>query len=154
MKYIIFSAKSEPCLRIERWVLRLQSYNFEVVYKPVKDNIADSFSRLLNTEKEEWSFDEISEYWIRQIVEISKPYVISINELRVASEKDKTINIIKEALTSGIWGKELKQYELIQSELCFSANILLRGTRIIVPEILQKRTLELAHLAHGRLICK
>lgn len=37
---IIFSPKSKPCARIERWVLRLQSYKFKVVYKSGKNNIA------------------------------------------------------------------------------------------------------------------
>ena len=34
-------ASSKPSARIEIWVLRLQPYNFSVVYKPAKDNPAD-----------------------------------------------------------------------------------------------------------------
>lgn len=29
---VIFSSKSKPCARIERWVLRLQSYRYTVIY--------------------------------------------------------------------------------------------------------------------------
>lgn len=29
---VIFGPKSKPCARIERWVLRLQSYKYKVVY--------------------------------------------------------------------------------------------------------------------------
>lgn len=41
---VIFGRRSKPCARIERWVLRLQSYNFRVLYKPGKTNIADCLS--------------------------------------------------------------------------------------------------------------
>lgn len=34
---VIFSPKSKPCARIERWVLRLQSYDFNVKYRPGKN---------------------------------------------------------------------------------------------------------------------
>ena len=36
----IYTPKSNRCARIERWVLRLQPYNFRVVYKPGSQNIA------------------------------------------------------------------------------------------------------------------
>ena len=42
----IYSRTSKPCARIERWVLRLQGYDFKVVYWTGKTNIADALSRL------------------------------------------------------------------------------------------------------------
>lgn len=41
----IYKSTSKPSARIEWWVLRLQSYNFQVVYHPVKTNLADVLSR-------------------------------------------------------------------------------------------------------------
>ena len=43
----IYSKKSKPSARIERWVLRHQSYNFKVEYEPGTQNVADSLSRLV-----------------------------------------------------------------------------------------------------------
>ncbi|CAF4919511.1 unnamed protein product [Pieris macdunnoughi] len=43
---VIFGPKSKPCAAwIERWVMRLQSYDYKIVYQPGKTNIADSLSR-------------------------------------------------------------------------------------------------------------
>ena len=43
---MIYSKNSSPRARIQRWVLRLQSYDFTVKYRPEAQNITDTLSRL------------------------------------------------------------------------------------------------------------
>lgn len=43
---VIYSPKSKPPFRIERWALRLQPYKFKVIHMPVKTNPADFLSCL------------------------------------------------------------------------------------------------------------
>ena len=42
----MFTPTSRPVQRIERWVLRLQPYQYKLIYRKGKENIADPFSRL------------------------------------------------------------------------------------------------------------
>ena len=42
----IYDTSSKPSVRLERCVLRLQGYNFKVIYPPGKTKIADALSRL------------------------------------------------------------------------------------------------------------
>lgn len=145
---IIFGPSSRPCLRIERWVLRLASYDYKVIYKPGNTNIADPFSRLCQTLPSKESFDEISEAWIREIAELARPKAIVMDEFQRASKDDEWMQSVKNALHSGKWPAELRNIELIKNEICFTEDIMLRGTRVVVPTSLQERTLELAHLTH------
>lgn len=48
----ILKSSSHPPGRIERWVLRMQPYKFRVIYKPGKQNVADSLSRLSHLDDE------------------------------------------------------------------------------------------------------
>ena len=43
---IIYSPKSKPPARIERWALRLQQYEFNIQHRPDEGNPADVLSRL------------------------------------------------------------------------------------------------------------
>lgn len=133
----IFGPKSKPCLRIERWVLRLQAYKGKVIYRPGKTNIADPLSRLAITRKcDSKSFDELAEHYVNWVVTNSAPVAIKLAEIERQSAVDEVIQAVK----CGI--------KIFAAELCFAGEILMRGTRIVMPESLRDRTLELAHEGH------
>ena len=53
----IYNMSSIPSARKERWVLRLQGYNFKVICRPGKTNIADALSckaKFYRSERSQW----------------------------------------------------------------------------------------------------
>lgn len=145
---VIFSSKSKPCARIERWVLRLQSYKFKVVYKPGKNNIADPLSRLVITQNRAVCFDTGTEVYVNHIAAIATPVAIKFGEINELSQNDDEILAVKNGLTNNRWNEMAKPFKLFETELCFAGDVLLRGNRIVIPEKLRARTIELAHEGH------
>ena len=109
----IFSPKSKPCARVERWMLRMQPYKYTVRYIPGSENIADSLSRLLSESKnnnQEGKLNETDEY-IRLIAQESTPIAVNIDDIARMSRDDTDLKNIRQCLLSGDWNQLLnKQY--------------------------------------------
>ena len=80
---------SFPPLRIERWLLYLQQFDFKLVYCPGKDNAADYLSRhaipATSTERKE---SESRRRTVHAIIQDSLPKSISLTEIREATKVD------------------------------------------------------------------
>lgn len=115
---VLFGPNSRPCARIERWVLRMQSYSYVVIYQPGKSNIADPLSRMCvqNIVSSE-SFDEATEIYVQFIASSARPIAIPMRKLEEESERDEELNEVKKAIETGIWPEGLRRYKLIQGEL-------------------------------------
>jgi hypothetical protein len=146
---IIYSPNSKPCARIQRWVLRLQPFTFKVIYKPGKSNIADAPSRLLDTNNKSIPVDTEDEEdkLLLALVEASVK-AVTIDGLRQATQQDEELTELKNAIEKDIWTRELRAYELIKLELCIIDDIILRGTRPIIPKQLVPQILEIGHEGH------
>lgn len=145
---IIFNPKSKPCARIERWVLRLQSYRFKVVYKPGKNNIADPLSRLIPKSVLGTEPRRTGDEYIQWLLSYAEPKAIKLLEIEQKSSESDVIKAVKEAKYNGVWDEKTIPFKAFEKELCFSRDILLRGTRIVIPENLRERVLQLAHEGH------
>ena len=146
---VIFGPKSRPCARIERWVLRLQSFRFKVVYRPGKNNIADTLSRLCQTSTNQ-PFE--SQDYVNQIIQYSRPVAVTQQEIKKYSQKDEEVQKIKNGIENNIWVDSVKYCKAFQEEFCICDGILLRGTRIIIPNNLRQRVLEAAHEGHPGIV--
>lgn len=144
----IFSPKSKPCARIERWVMRLQSYKYKVVYQPGKKNIADPLSRLVNEESDMSIASQMDEDYINWIVSQAEPKAIKLDEIRNASISDRAILAVKKGVYDNDWTNEASPYKHFETEFCFHDDILLRTTKIVLPECLWQRAMELSHEGH------
>uniref|UniRef100_A0A669BA80 Gypsy retrotransposon integrase-like protein 1 n=1 Tax=Oreochromis niloticus TaxID=8128 RepID=A0A669BA80_ORENI len=144
---VIYSQRSKPCARIERWVLRLQPYDFKVVHIAGKQNIADSLSRLLSDTTSKEVHKHESEEYVRFVAVNSTPKALTTREVKEASATDSELTEVRRAIENGHFEK-CKTYAPIANELCVIGYIVLRGTRIVLPAYLRAQALSLAHEGH------
>ncbi|KAJ3639202.1 hypothetical protein Zmor_004072 [Zophobas morio] len=135
----IFSPRSKPCARVERWVMRLMGYNFNVIYQPGKKNIADPLSRLTDTNTKSNIAND--EHHVRWVAKEAVPYSMSIEEIR---EKSTEMQDLRDAIREDKYPVRLRKNELIKTELCIIDDVVLRGTRILISPSLRQRVLKLA----------
>lgn len=147
----MFSPKSKPCARVERWVLRVQSFDFEIIHKPGSQNIADCLSRLVK-QGEELPIDATCEYSLRHILEIARPVAITLQQIREEGDKDDEIVEVKKALRTGKWDKVASGFSSSRAELCVVDGILLKIHKIVVPKSLRVQILQLVHESHQGIV--
>ena len=145
----IYSPKSKPPARIERWALRLQPYRFKVVYKPGPQNAADSLSRLTVNQPVQKGTMEDHVYWVAQH---AVPHAFTPRQVEELSAADPTLVTLRNCITTGDWSKCEPVYQTVKSELSTVGKIVLRGSRIVIPQAARRQTLMLAHEGHQGIV--
>ena len=147
----IFGRLSKPSARIERWVLRLQGYDYKVVYRPGKANIADALSRLNQVNSKDTSGEEID--FVMAVAQGSLPVALSAKQVEEVSENDPEMVSLRQYILSGDWSQcRMSAYLCVRNELCVLGKLVLRGTRIVIPEALRGEVLRLAHEGHQGIV--
>ena len=132
----IYLRMSKPCARIERWVLRLQGFDFRVVYRPGNTSIADSLSRLNSVNQ----LDRGEDYdFVRAVVESCVPVALTPKEIEQVSFEDAELRQVRNCVMSGNWECTLPSYAHVKDELSTYGELLLRGTRIVIPKSYETR---------------
>ncbi|XP_055640002.1 uncharacterized protein K02A2.6-like isoform X1 [Toxorhynchites rutilus septentrionalis] len=143
----LFTHRSRPCARIERWVLRLQSFEYVITYIPGDQNIADVLSRL--TTLRPVAFDELEEVMVKEIANMSASAVaIEWKELVEATNLDPELQHVIKSLQNNSHDEMPIDFRIFANELCCVGEVLLRIDRVVVPVKLRDRVLEIAHAGH------
>ncbi|KAK3742186.1 hypothetical protein QZH41_012077 [Actinostola sp. cb2023] len=131
---------SKPTPRIERWSLRFQPYQPNVVYAPGPDNPADYMSRHPKKQIEVHSREEkIAEEYINFVSQHAVPIAIDLEEVKSATLNDHTLQRVIECIRNGSWYKkdaqelrldnrDFNSYQMVKDELSVNAegNLVLR----------------------------
>ena len=169
IEMILNNPKSKPPARIERWNLRLQKYNFKVVHTKGSENPSDFLSRHPLTEM--FQPTTRTEEYINFLAENAVPKAMTLNEIQKATKDDATLQTLIEIIRNRNWQSvykpkqpfpdnvnqsDLTRFHKIREELTVTShtegNIILRGTRIVIPELLRERAVNLAHEGHLGLV--
>jgi transposase InsO family protein len=155
------NANSKPPARIERWALRLQPYQTTVHYRKGEENPADYMSRHPSSHTEPCSRQEkVAEEYINYIATTSTPTALTLSMIAEATGRDPTLRAVIDAVQSGKWHELAKHpkvdtdtfhtYERLKDELTVgtTTQVVIRGTKLVIPNKLQRRVVDLAHEGH------
>lgn len=156
LQRIFNNPRSNPNARIERWLLRVQQYDFWVKYQKGENNPADYLSRHPEEESDKTSF---TEYCINNIISNCLPVSISMKCIVENTATDTVLYDVKRRLSNNNWDlnhikdqklkMKLQAFKNIKEELTVSeSGVLIRGERIVIPEILQEDIINIAHEGH------
>ena len=151
---IIYSPKSKPPLRIERWLLRLQPYKFNIKYRPGNSNPADVlFRQPLFTN---YRSSTIAGKYVNFIQSHSVPKSLTLEEICRATLNDPELQMVISAVKEEQWNKadsSLSQYRNQHEQSTVSeCGILLRNSQIVFPKSLRRRVLSIAHEGHQGIV--
>lgn len=166
IELILSNPKSKPPARIERWNLRLQEYNFTVAHTKGVDNPSDFLSRhpCPDTSKHQ---EKAASAYVSFISAHAVPKAMSIDEIKEATKEDITLQRLVQVIRSGKQTHadrfidldadqvvELKLLIKIRHELTVEddGNIILKGTKIVLPSTLRSRAIKIAHEGHQGIV--
>ena len=152
--------------RIERWNLRLQSYDFTLRYKPGEGNPADFLSRHPVSPAQKVTKHEktVADEYVSFLIDHDIPKAMTKKEISDATRRDPTLQAVKLAIVTNSWQIPKQSadidiasfliFKTIRDELsfCDETDILLRGDKIVIPRSLQTKVIDIAHEGHQGLI--
>ncbi|XP_037822594.1 uncharacterized protein K02A2.6-like [Lucilia sericata] len=153
---ILHPSKSLPVLCISRmanYADFLSNFDFEIIYKPSKENInADYMSRIVpdNSVKSQCNenyviteYDEFDTFIFRQINQLPVTAEKIANETRKDSVLGKIVAILEKGHSLAKYG-----YTAPESNYRLSGNCLIFEHRVVIPQKFRKDILQNLHAAH------
>jgi len=147
--------------RIHRHKLNLQGYTFNLKHEPGKDNPSDYISRHPpltpgSTEHREHQEANLLNFHVNAIVRDDLPSAVTIEQMKVATEQDTNMQTLIQAIQQGYINKtarsKLQPYIQIFNEFSVVDGLVLRGSKVVVPEGLRKQVVTLAHEGHQGMV--
>ena len=137
--------------RLQRMLLKIQQYDFSVIYVPGKElHIADCLSRLTNVNQNTTEIPGL-DITIHEIVAASNSRVAKVS---AATRDDLVLQELKCSVQDG-FPKERHQCAMTiqdfwnyRDELSIYDDIIVKGDRIIIPESMRNEILEQLHAGH------
>ena len=151
LEAILLKSLNQVTPRLQRVLIRTFPYHFKVRYIPgLTNHMADCLSRL-GFQKDSISLPKLH---INQITSQLKARSDSLHNLQIATQDDDKLVILKHIIQQG-WPKSIKEvlpevqkYWTFCQELKIEDGLVLKGTRIIIPNKKREETLKLIHEGH------
>ena len=148
---VLLSTSSRPPPRIQRWMLRLQAYDYNIRYAPGSKNAADILFRspIPENDNEENPANE----YIRMIVKDAIPKTVSLKDIQDETKNDTILSEVMKNIKSNTLNKfKHHVYFQVRNELSVENNIILKGQSIVIPKLLQHHILSIALSQHQGIV--
>ena len=84
--------------------------------------------------------------FVRVLAQESTPVAMTAKEVERESENDPDLCSVRHYIQSGDWSQcKMPHYLSLKNELCVLGKLVMRGTRIVIPQSLRSEVLRLAH---------
>lgn len=143
--------------RIQRMLIKLQKYEFNLVYKRGKElYIADALSRSFNTDDSmQIDLDESNiEANINLVIETLNISEKQLNNVQNFTRNNEEMKLLKEFILKG-WPshkisvpEKIRSYWHVRDSLTYKSNLIFKGNSLVVPPELRKEMLHRAHFPH------
>ena len=151
LEAILSKSLNQATPRLQRILIRMFSYNFKIQYIPGATNhVADCLSRL-GAQKDSISLPKLH---IHQVTSQLKAREDSLHSIRLATQADDNLAILKHIIQQG-WPKtvkevpqEIQKYWTFREELMIEDGLILKGTRIVIPDVKREQILQQIHEGH------
>ena len=134
------TAKLPP--HIERLALKMQNLDFEMIHIPCKTNVTDFLSR---HPLPETGTDHLKKY---VMATVQSEHAVVLDKIKEETAEDRELTKFAEGMQTDKWIKadqNLKPYFKLRAELYMADGLILRIDRIIPPESLRDKIIQIAY---------
>ena len=87
------------------------------------------------------------------IAKEATPFAMTTRDIEKSSAEDPKLHNIRSCLLTGRWDKLTnKEFLSVRQELSCIGKLILRGTRIVIPESLREQVMKLGHEGHPGIV--
>lgn len=141
-------------MRIERWLLYLQQFDYQLEYCPGKKNAADYLSlHMLPLTERDVQTSEARKQVVHRTITDTAPHAISLADIQAATMKDQDLRKLIPLIQAGNHracksDPDLVKYALVFRELSYIEGVVTSGHQLVIPKSLQERVISICHEGH------
>ncbi|GFO41416.1 polyprotein [Plakobranchus ocellatus] len=138
--------------RVQRWAIILSAHSYSLLHRPGRNNNADALSRLPLPYSPDvldaaYGIDCVPES-VHVLFTMLDKSLLSSRDIALETHKDETLKQVCEWVLTG-WPckteEKFRAFAARKNELSVENNCLLWGTRVVIPQSLEGKVLELLH---------
>ena len=86
------------------------------------------------------------------------PKTLTLEDIKPATRNDATLTAVENAITTGNWQEhgldqevnksDFQSFKILKDKLCTQDSLILRGHRLVIPEALREKIVDIAHEGH------